>query len=205
MGIMDNKISLSDRIDQYNRCVDAISCLTEEDHFNGSVDYLKQIRRMTELPIIRKDFIIDSYQIYEAHVIGADAVLLIAAVLTDPEMEELYGLAHELGLDVLLEVHDERELMRAVRLGADIVGVNNRNLKDFTIDLSATERLSNLLSGLCSEKRPLLVSESGVVHTEHIRYLNKCNVDALLIGRAFMETESPEALAKEWKAVCHEV
>ena len=108
-GIMASKVNLEERIRQYNEAVDAISCLTEEDHFNGSTEYLKQIRKMTTLPIIRKDFIIDEYQVYEAKVIGADAILLIAAILEDKKFKELYDLAYSLGLDVLCEVHDEEE------------------------------------------------------------------------------------------------
>lgn len=109
-GKMNSKVDLDTRIKQYNASVDAISCLTEEDHFNGSVEYLKQIRSMTKLPIIRKDFIIEAYQVYEAKVIGADAILLIAAILDDGTFKRLYELAYSLGLDVLCEVHDEEEL-----------------------------------------------------------------------------------------------
>ena len=200
MGIIDNQLELTDRIDQYNHSVDAISCLTEEDYFDGSVAYLKEIRNISDLPIIRKDFIVDAYQIYEAKVIGADAILLIAALLEDDEMLEFYQLAYELGMDVLLEVHDEEEMTRAIKLGAKIIGVNNRNLKDFTITLETTKRLAQMLAeDKNSAQRPLLVSESGVGQAEDIQYLKKCGVDALLIGRAFMLSENPESLAKEWK------
>ena len=118
--------------------MDAISCLTEEDHFDGSTAYLEQIRQMTDLPILRKDFMIDPYQFYEARAIGADAVLLIAAILDDVQMHEFYQLAGELGLDALVEVHDEAE-MRALQADIKIIGVNNRNLKDFSIDLQTTD------------------------------------------------------------------
>ncbi|SFR83935.1 indole-3-glycerol phosphate synthase TrpC [Anaeromicropila populeti] len=201
MGVIDNKLDLTDRIDQYNQSVDAISCLTEEDHFMGSVEYLKEIRQISSLPIIRKDFIIDPYQIYEAKVIGADAVLLIAAILTDDQMKELYELSNQLELDVLLEVHDEEEMRRAVSLGAKIIGINNRNLKDFTITLETTKRLSQLLSEECQGNRPVLVSESGVTTAEDIEFLKKCDVNALLIGRAFMEALNPKELASEWKNI----
>lgn len=203
MGVIDNKLDLTDRIDQYNNAVDAISCLTEEDHFHGSAEYLKQIRRISHLPIIRKDFIVDEYQIYEAKVIGADAILLIAAILNDDEMKHFYDLAYELGMDVLLEVHDEEEILRAIRLNAKIIGVNNRNLKDFSIDLNTTKELVKVLKNNTDEKKyqPVFVSESGVTENAHIAFLKECQVDALLIGRAFMESENPEALAKEWKAI----
>lgn len=196
LGIIANKLELTDRIDQYNASVDAISCLTEEDHFHGNVDYLKQIRQISPLPLLRKDFTIDPYQIYEAKVIGADAVLLIAAILSDTEMKEYYELAESLGLDSLVEVHDETEMERALKLGAKIIGVNNRNLKDFTISLDTTKRLSKMV-----DESIVFVSESGVTRTEDIYFLKECHVNALLIGRAFMEAENPGKLATEWKRV----
>lgn len=145
LGKIKSKINLLDRIDEYNESVDAISCLTEEDHFDGNVDYLKKIRTITELPILRKDFMIDPYQFYEAKAIGADAVLLIAAILDDAQMKDFYQLSKELELDALVEVHDEKELERAMKIDADIIGVNNRNLKDFTISLDTTVQLSKLV------------------------------------------------------------
>lgn len=193
-GKMDNKIELTDRIDMYNASVDAISCLTEEDHFLGSVDYFKQIRSISNLPMIRKDFIIDPYQIFEAKVIGADCILLIAAILSDRELKLFFELAYALGMDVLVEVHDEQEMMRAIGLDAKIIGVNNRNLKDFSIDLNTTKKLAEMLP-----EETLLVSESGVMTDEDILFLKQSRVDALLIGTVFMEAENPQALAKQWK------
>ena len=193
-GKMDNKIELTDRIDQYNASVDAISCLTEEDHFLGSVDYFKQIRSITDLPMIRKDFIIDPYQIFEAKVIGADCILLIAAILNDRELKMFYELAYALGIDALVEVHDEEEMMRAIGLDAKIIGVNNRNLKDFSIDLHTTKKLAQMMP-----KETILVSESGVTKDEDIAFLKQTGVDALLIGTVFMEADEPELLAKKWK------
>ncbi|SET15045.1 indole-3-glycerol phosphate synthase TrpC [[Clostridium] polysaccharolyticum] len=201
MGVISSKIPLEDRIDQYNQSVDAISCLTEEDHFHGSAEYLKQIRKISPLPIIRKDFIIEEYQVYEAKVIGADAILLIAAILNEDEMKRLYELAYDLGLDVLLEVHNEEEMQRAIELGAKIIGVNNRDLRDFTISLDTTRRLIQYLEERTGKERPVFVSESGVTTTKDIEVLKACKVDALLIGRAFMEAEQPRVVAKEWKAV----
>lgn len=116
LGKIKSKINLLNRIDEYNESVDAISCLTEEDHFDGNVDYLKKIRTITELPILRKDFMIDPYQFYEAKAIGADAVLLIAAILDDAQMKDFYQLSKELELDALVEVHDEKELERAMKI-----------------------------------------------------------------------------------------
>ncbi len=201
LGTITSQIPLAERIRQYSASVDAISCLTEEDHFHGNADYLKEIRQMTELPIIRKDFIIDDYQIYEAKVIGADAILLIAAILDDAAMKAFYDLAYKLGLDVLLEVHDAQEMARAVNLHAKIIGVNNRNLKNFTIDLKNTAHMLDALNQLQPDYRPVFVSESGVTTTEDIQYLKDYQIDALLIGRAFMESPNPEALAGKWKGV----
>lgn len=196
LGKIESKIDLTDRIDEYNASVDAISCLTEEDHFLGNVDYLKKIRAMTTLPILRKDFMIEPYQFYEARAIGADAVLLITAILDDVQMRDFYSLARELSLDVLVETHDEREMERALRIEPKIVGVNNRDLRDFTIRLENTKRLSKYVPD-----GTLFVAESGIVSDDDVRFLKECRVDAFLIGRAFMESENPKALAARWKAV----
>lgn len=194
LGKIKSKINLLDRVEEYNASVDAISCLTEEDHFDGSTTYLEQIRQMTDLPILRKDFMIDPYQFYEARAIGADAVLLIAAILDDVQMHDFYQLAGELGLDALVEVHDEAEMERALKLDAKIIGINNRNLKDFSIDLHTTERLSRMVP-----QEKLLVAESGIVSDEDVEFLKACGVDAFLIGRAFMEAEHPGEVAARWK------
>lgn len=196
LGTIDNPIPLTNRIEQYNQSVDAISVLTEEDHFKGSVSYLKEVREISNLPILRKDFIIDAYQIYEAKVIGADAILLIAAILSKEELKEFYELATSLGLDVLLEVHNEEEVEKALSVNPKIIGVNNRNLKDFTISLDTTKRLRTLVP-----KDTVFVSESGVTNDSHIAFLKECNVNALLIGRAFMESENPMELARRWKKI----
>ncbi len=193
-GIMASKVNLEERIRQYNEAVDAISCLTEEDHFNGSTEYLKQIRKMTTLPIIRKDFIIDEYQVYEAKVIGADAILLIAAILDDKKFKELYDLAYSLGLDVLCEVHDEEELKRMINLDVKIIGINNRNLKTFEVSLDTTKRLAAMMPD-----GKVVVAESGVSNDKDIITLKKSGAAAMLIGTALMEAESPGKIAALWK------
>lgn len=195
LGKIKSKINLLDRIDEYNESVDAISCLTEEDYFDGNVDYLKKIRTITEHPILRKDFMIDPYQFYAAKAIGADAVLLIAAILDDAQMKDFYQLSKELELDALVEVHDEKELERAMKIDADIIGVNNRNLKDFTISLDTTVQLSKLVP-----EDKVLVAESGILQDADVELLKECGVDAFLIGRALMEAEHPKEVAKRWKA-----
>lgn len=196
LGNIRSKVNLTERIEIYNASVDVISCLTEEDHFQGSADYLEKIRRMSHLPILRKDFMIEEYQFYEAKVIGADAILLIAAILDDVQMKEFYGLSRELGLGVLLEVHNEAEMERALELDAEIIGVNNRDLRDFSIHLDTTKRLSGMIP-----ENKIFVSESGIVRDEDVKFLKDCNVDAFLIGRAFMETEHPRKLAQRWKSL----
>ena len=196
LGKIKSKINLLDRIDEYNASVDAISCLTEEDHFAGNVEYLRAIRAISPLPILRKDFMVEEYQFYEAKAIGADAVLLIAAILDDAQMKAFYQLSEELGLDALVEVHDETEMERALALDAKIIGVNNRNLKDFSISLDTTRRLSGMVP-----KEKVFVAESGIVTDEDVTFLTECRVDAFLIGRALMEAEHPREVAARWKAL----
>ena len=196
MGVLPKTIDVAQRIEQYSRSVDAISCLTEEDHFSGNIEDFKQIRAITDLPMIRKDFIIDEYQIYEAKIIGADAILLIAAILSDEQMRVFYELACKLGMDALVEVHDEQEMQRAIELNSRIIGVNNRNLKDFSISLQTTKNL-----GMMLPEGKVFVSESGITKDEDIEFLKECNVDALLIGRALMEVKEPKLVADKWKSI----
>lgn len=195
LGKIEAKVNLMDRIEDYNASVDAISCLTEEDHFSGNVDYLRQIRDRSPLPILRKDFMIEPYQFYEAKAIGADAVLLITAILDDVQMKDFYDLSRELGLGVLVETHDEYEIERAMKIDPRIIGVNNRNLKDFTISIENTGRLRKYIP-----KDKIYVAESGIMNDSDVEYLKKVGVDAFLIGRAFMESEDPRSLARKWKA-----
>ena len=196
LGNITSKIDLVERITEYNASVDAISCLTDEDHFHGNVDYLKQIRAKSDLPILRKDFMIDEYQFYEAKVIGADAVLLITAILDDAQMRSFYQLARELELDVLVETHDEAEIERAMRIDPRIIGVNNRNLKDFTITLETTRRLRAYVP-----QEKVFVAESGIMGDDDVQFLKDTGVDAFLIGRAFMEAQKPQELALRWKSL----
>lgn len=196
LGKISSKIDLSCRMGEYNESVDAVSCLTEEDHFSGSVEYLKEIRAMSPLPILRKDFMIDAYQFYEAKAIGADAVLLIAAILDDAQMKDFYQLTRELGMDALVETHDEKEMERALKLDARIVGANNRDLRDFTIRLDTSRRLSKMVP-----EGKVFVAESGIASDGDVRFLKESRVDAFLIGRAFMEADNPRDLARRWKSL----
>ncbi len=196
LGHIESRIDLTERIDEYNAAVDAISCLTEQDHFFGDADDFKKIREMSPLPMLRKDFMIDEYQFYEAKAIGANAVLLIAAILDDSQLYDYYQLVGELGMQALFEAHNEKEMDRVLKCGAAIVGVNNRDLTDFTIRLETTEALSHMVP-----KDRVFVAESGITEDKDIEFLARCGVDALLIGRAFMESENPKELALHWKEI----
>ncbi len=196
LGKIESRIDIAERIEEYNDAVDAISCLTEEDHFLGKAEDLVEIRSRTPLPILRKDFMIDPYQFYEAKAIGANAILLIAAILDDAQLKDFYQLAAELGLAALFEAHNETEMDRVLNCGAEICGVNNRDLTNFTIRLETTKTLSAMVP----EDR-VFVAESGIVSDEDIEFLAECKVDALLIGRAFMESENPRNLALHWKEI----
>lgn len=169
-----------------------LSVLTDVDFFQGSNDYLKQARAACSLPVIRKDFIVDPYQVYEARVMGADCILLIVACLEDRQMKALNDLAHELGMDVLVEVHDEQELHRALRLNNRLIGINNRNLRTFEVGLDTT--LSML--GQIPESS-IVVTESGIHTKQDVELMRTNQVNAFLVGEAFMRADDPgEKLAE---------
>ncbi len=162
----------------------AISCLTEEHYFQGSSEYLKQIREVVNIPILRKDFIFDEYQIYEARVIGADAILLIAAILSDEQIREFYSLARTLGLYVLAESHDIEEFTRLVNAGCDIIGINNRNLKTFEVTLDTTKEVACAAKSISDDI--VLVSESGIKDNADMKRVRENGADAVLIGETLM-------------------
>lgn len=168
----------------------ALSVLTDEHFFGGHLDHLRQVRQAVALPLLRKDFVWDPYQIYVAREAGADAILLIAAMLGRWQMEDLQGLAEELGLSVLVEVHDVPEAERAAGIGAKVVGINNRDLKTFKVDVGLTEALLPKLPAAAVK-----VSESGLDSVEVLKRLKVAGADAFLIGEAFMKAPHPgEAL-----------
>lgn len=168
-----------------------LSILTDRDFFQGHEDYLKEGRAACDLPVIRKDFIVDPYQVFEARAIGADCILLIAACLDDDTMRELNLLAHELDMDVLIEVHDEEELHRALKLPNRLIGINNRNLHTFEVSLQTT---FDLLDQIPEDR--IVVTESGILKQEDVEAMRRHNVNSFLVGEAFMRTENPgETLA----------
>lgn len=173
-----------------NAGADAISVITEEDFFLGSADYISLIRqRHPEIPILRKDFIFDAYQVYETKWLGADALLLIASILDDSTAKELFELAENLGLDVLFEVHDKEELLRAIKIGFPIIGINNRNLKTMEISLENTLKLKPLIP-----QEKIVVSESGIKEFSQVEKLLQVGVDAILVGTSLVLSDNPQNL-----------
>ena len=166
-----------------NAGADAISCLTEEFYFQGSSKYLQEIRKAVDLPILRKDFIFDEYQIFEARAIGADAILLIAAVLDNDTMKHFKDIAEGLGMNCLFEAHSEKELESILKCSPKIVGINNRNLKTFEVSLENTVRLSKMIPDKC-----LLVSESGIAVNDDMKKVKSAGADAVLIGETLMRS-----------------
>jgi len=169
-----------------------LSVLTDKQFFQGSVDYLKQARASCDLPVLRKDFMIDVYQVYEARAMGADAILLIAACLDDGQMADMEAVAHSLDMAVLVEVHDRAELSRALKLKTRLVGINNRNLKTFEVSLQTT---LDMLPEVPADR--LLITESGIQTAADVQRMREAQVHAFLVGEAFRRAHEPgEALAK---------
>ena len=169
-----------------------LSVLTDQQFFQGSIDYLKQARASCSLPVLRKDFIIDAYQIYESRVMGADCILLIAACLDDAQMKAFEALAMSLDMAVLVEVHDEAELARALMLKTPLIGINNRNLNTFEVSLDTT---LSLMGKVPAER--LLVTESGIMTPADVKRLRDVNINTFLVGEAFMRADEPgEALTE---------
>ena len=171
---------------------DAVSVLTEEAYFQGSSKILKQVRAAVSLPILRKDFVLHPYQIYEARALGADAVLLIAALLDDNTLAELKNLADSLGMASLMEAHNEKELDRVLRAGASLIGINNRDLKTFCIDPDTTARLAKRVPAGCT-----LISESGITSRADMETAECSGADAVLIGEMLMRSDDPAATLRE--------
>ncbi|WP_461206445.1 indole-3-glycerol phosphate synthase TrpC [Clostridium sp. DL1XJH146] len=181
---------------QYNDAVDAISVLTEEHFFLGSPEYLRRVKEVTTIPLLRKDFIIDENQIYEGRILGASSILLIASILEENRLKKFLKIARDIGLEPLVEVHKEEEVYKALNSGARIIGINNRNLEDFTVDLNTTMELRKLIP-----KDIIVVSESGIDKKEDIALLKQGDIDAVLVGESFMRCNSIFEKAKEFKEI----
>lgn len=169
-----------------------LSVLTDEQYFQGSADYLKQARAACHLPVLRKDFMIDAYQVYEARAMGADCILLIAAALTLAQMQQLEAIAHSVGMAVLVEVHNGEELAQAIQLTTPLLGINNRNLRTFEVTLDTTLDLLGKISG-----DKIVVTESGIFTADDVKLMRDHAVHTFLVGEAFMRQDNPGAeLAK---------
>jgi len=193
VGEIREGATVTDVVQAYERGgATALSILTEGPHFGGTLDDLREARAASHLPILRKDFMIDPYQVYEAAVAGADAILLIVAALDESDLAELHAEAQALDLDVVVEVHDTRELETALEVvDADVIGVNNRDLTDFSVDVNRTfELLTDVPAG------KTVVSESGIRSREQLEELERVGVDAVLIGETLMRAEDPEAACR---------
>lgn len=175
----------------------AISCLTEPFWFKGSDDYLREIAEAVSIPVLRKDFTINEYMIYQAKLLGASAVLLICSILDDSQLRDYMALAHALGLSALVETHDEKEVERALAAGAVIIGVNNRNLKDFTVDIENSVRLREMVP-----RDIIFVSESGMKSADDIARLSKNGTNAVLIGETLMRASDKAAMLNELRSKC---
>jgi indole-3-glycerol phosphate synthase len=195
-GPLRERPDLSEIVSAYERGgAAAVSVLTEGPHFDGSLEDLRVARAACALPILRKDFIVDPYQLHEARAAGADAVLLIVAALGDPALSRLHEAAGELGLDALMEVHDRAELHRAREVGAQLIGINNRDLRDFSVDVERTfALLEEVPEGVA------VVSESGIATSAQLRRLQERGVQGVLVGELLMRAPDPEGALRELRA-----
>ncbi|NJK91326.1 MAG: indole-3-glycerol phosphate synthase TrpC [Blastochloris sp.] len=195
-GVLMENFNPVDQAREYERGgASALSILTDERFFQGHLNYLKDVRQQVELPILRKDFIISELQVYETVIAGADAILLIVAALEDEQMRRLFELSKTFQLDVLVEVHDMAEMDRALDLGADIIGINNRNLKTFEVDLGTTEALAPEIPNDC-----LGITESGIRRVEDVRFCREQGIDCFLIGETLMRSGQPAEVLREFLA-----
>ena len=196
-GVIAEKFNyLQIAMDYEKAGADCISVLTEPKWFLGQDSYLQEIAKNVSIPVIRKDFLVDEYMIYEAKVLGAKAVLLICSILTEKQIEEYIRICDSLGISALVEAHDEEEIKMAIKSGARLVGVNNRNLKDFSVDTQNSRRLRNLVPDSI-----IFVSESGISNAEDVIKLKESGVNAVLVGEALMKAQDKAEKLRELKGL----
>ncbi len=196
-GVIAEKFNyLQIAMDYEKAGADCISVLTEPKWFLGQDSYLQEIAKNVSIPVIRKDFLVDEYMIYEAKVLGAKAVLLICSILTEKQIEEYIRICDSLGISALVEAHDEEEIKMAIKSGARLVGVNNRNLKDFSVDTQNSRRLRNLVPD-----NIIFVSESGISNAEDVIKLKESGVNAVLVGEALMKAQDKAEKLRELKGL----
>jgi len=192
-GIIAEDFPYKEIAEEYEQAgADAMSVLTEPFYFKGQDSFLQEIRQAVSIPLLRKDFTVDEYMLYQAKLMGADAVLLICAILSPAQLTEYLEISHELGLSALVETHDKQEIRMALQAGAGIIGVNNRNLKDFSVDIHNSIRLRERVP-----REILFVSESGMKTREDIRRLEENGTDAVLIGETFMRSRDKAAMLRQ--------
>ncbi|MDO5615866.1 MAG: indole-3-glycerol phosphate synthase TrpC [Cruoricaptor ignavus] len=197
-GIINDKVTPLEVVSQYEKFgASGVSILTDKLFFGGDFQDILSVRQSVKIPILRKDFMVDEYQFHEAKALGADVVLLIAACLSPAQVHELTQLSHELGLEVLLEIHTENELAHFHK-EIDLVGINNRNLKDFKVDLQHSVNLKNLLP-----KETLSVAESGIYSLEDFKFLKQKGFDGFLMGEFFMKNENPGNAFESFVSQCN--
>lgn len=190
-GVINSDLKIDYFLDQIQGQAAAISVLTEKKYFLGDESYIKEFKEKSNLPILRKDFILDEYDVIKTAVINADAILLICGILNNDELKRFYRLSKELGLEALVEVHNRQELDKALDLGANIIGINNRDLKTFLVDITTTEKLIKYIPS-----EYIKVSESGIKTPEDARYIKSLGADAALIGTAFSRSAKISDLLK---------
>lgn len=192
-GILRKDFSVMEIAKVYEELkVNAVSVLTEEEFFLGKVNYIEDIKKEISLPVLRKDFIIDEIEILESRAVGADAILLIMRILTEEQFSRLYNLSKEMGMDVMVEVHSEKELRKVLKHGVDIIGINNRNLSTFEVDLAVTQKLIPFIP-----EDIIKVSESGIRNFKDVLLLKGLTVDAVLIGEEIMKAQDIREKIKE--------
>ena len=192
-GVLRQEFSPVDIAKKYEKLrVNALSVLTEEEFFLGKINYIEDIKKSVNLPVLRKDFIIDEVQVLESRAVGADAILLIMRILDEAKLKRLYSLAKDLGMDVLVEVHTEKELRKVINYGVDIIGINNRNLDTFKVDILRTKKLIPFVP-----EGAVRVSESGISIFKDMLLLKGLGVDAVLVGEAIMKADNIDEKVKE--------
>ena len=196
-GIIAENFPYADIALEYEKAgADAISVLTEPKYFLGKEEYLSEISSLVSVPCLRKDFVVDEYMIYESVILGASAVLLICSILTNDELDRYLSICHNYGLSALVEAHDEKEVRTALECGAKIIGVNNRNLKDFSVDTDNSKKLRDLIPD-----NVIYVSESGIKDAKDVEKLRNIGVDAVLVGETLMRTKNKKDKLEELKGI----
>ncbi len=196
-GILNKRENLAKIIESYETGgAQAISVLTERDFFQGETDDIRKVKRISSLPVLRKDFIIEEYQIYQSRCLGADAILLIARLLNKEQLLHFQEIACSLAMDCVVEVHNKEELERVIETKAKIIGINNRNLEDFSIDLSTTMQLAPLIPREC-----LLISESGIGKRQDVKKLSQYGIDAVLVGESLVAASQPRKVLKDLSGI----